>query len=163
MASGSHPDNYKMGVDDATKFAGGKCALIESRRDPQSGFGTLMQKVHADFCLNKKMRLSAQIKSEEVGWAALWMRIDGEDGEILGFDNMQKNPIKGTTDWNYYECVLDVPPGAKAVAFGVLMSGDGKVWFSKVALEQASDDVEVTGTKEDIQARQQPVNMCFQE
>ncbi|MBP6747857.1 AraC family transcriptional regulator, partial [bacterium] len=64
---------------------------------------------------------------------------------------------------NYYECVLDVPPGAKAVAFGVLMSGDGKVWFSKVALEQASDDVEVTGTKEDIQARQQPVNMCFQE
>ncbi len=164
MASGSHPDSYKMCVDDTTKFADSRCALIESRRHPQSGFGTLMQKVHADFCLGKKMRLSTQIKSEEVGWAALWMRIDGEDGEILGFDNMQKNPIKGTTDWNYYECVLDVPSGAKAVAFGVLLSGNGKVWFSKVALEPASDDVEVTDTKKDmIQARQQPVNMCFEE
>lgn len=163
MASGSHPDNYKMCVDDATKFAGGKCALIESRRDPQSGFGTLMQMVHADYCLGKRMRLSAQIKSEEVAWAALWMRIDGEDGEILGFDNMQKNPIKGSTDWNYYECVLDVSSGAKAVAFGVLLSGEGKVWFSKVAIEPASDDVEVTDTKDNIEARQQPVNMCFEE
>ncbi|MFA6210024.1 MAG: hypothetical protein WC714_11425 [Candidatus Obscuribacterales bacterium] len=163
MASGSNPDIYKMCVDDATKFAGGKCALIASRREGQRGFGTLMQMVHADFCLGKKMRLSAQIKSEDVSWAALWMRIDGEDSEVLGFDNMQKNPIKGTTDWNYYECVLDVPPGAKAVAFGVLLSGEGKVWFSKVALETASDDVEVTDTKEDIQERLQPVNMCFEE
>ncbi len=163
IASGSHPENYKMCVDDSTKFAGGKCALIESHRDPQGGFGTLMQKVHADFSLGKKMRLSAQIKSEEVGWAALWMRIDGKDGEILGFDNMQKNPIIGTTDWNYYECVLAVPSGAKAVAFGVLLSGEGKVWFSNVALEPASDDVEVTDTKDDFEARQQPVNMCFQE
>jgi len=163
MASGSHPDNYKMCVDDTTKFAGCKCALIESHRDPQSGFGTLMQMVHADFCLGKKMRLSAHIKSEEVGLAALWMRIDGGDGEILGFDNMQNNPITGTTDWNYYECVLDVPLDAKAVAFGVLLSGHGRVWFSQVTLEQASDDVEVTARKEDVQARDQPMNMCFEE
>jgi hypothetical protein len=163
MARGSHPENYKMYVDGATEFAGGKCALIESLRDPQVGFGTLMQTVYADFCLGEKMRLSAQIKSEEVGWAALWMRIDGADGEILGFDNMQENPINGTTDWNSYECVLDVPLGAKSVAFGVLMSGEGKVWFSEVVLEPASDDVEVTDTKADIQARQQPVNMCFEE
>jgi hypothetical protein len=163
MARGSHPENYKMSVDDATKFAGGKCALIESFRDPQVGFGTLMQSVYADFCLGKKMRLSAQIKSEDVGWAALWMRIDGADGEILGFDNMQTNPINGTTDWNYSECVLDVPLGSKSLSFGVLMSGEGKVWFSEVVLEPASDDVEVTDTKEDIQAREQPVNMCFEE
>jgi hypothetical protein len=122
-----------------------------------------MQSVYADFCLGKKMRLSAQIKSEDVGWAALWMRIDGADGEILGFDNMQTNPINGTTDWNYYECVLDVPLGSKSLSFGVLMSGEGKVWFSEVVLEPASDDVEVTDTKEDIQAREQPVNMCFEE
>jgi len=143
--------------------SGTKCALLCSTTDAIDGFGTLMQMVHADFCLGKKMRLSAQIKSEVVAWAALWMRIDGADGEILGFDNMQKNPIKGCTDWNYYECVLDVSSGAKAVAFGVLLSGEGKVWFSKVALEPASDDVEVTDTKEDIEARQQPVNMCFEE
>ncbi|CAN5163314.1 hypothetical protein BH11CYA1_BH11CYA1_49940 [soil metagenome] len=163
MASGSQPDNYKMCVDDATKLDGGKCALIESRSVPQSGFGTLMQMVQADFLPGQKMRLSAQIKSEVVGWAALWMRIDGENGEILGFDNMQRNPITGTTDWNYYECVLAVPLGAKAVAFGVLMSGEGKVWFSKVALEPASDDVEVTGDEEELEAKQQPVNMRFEE
>lgn len=163
IAGGSHPDNYKMNVDGATEFAGGKCALIESLCDPKVGFGTLMQTVYADFCLGKKMRLSAQIKSEEVGLAALWMRIDGADGEILGFDNMQKNPINGTTDWNYYECVLNVPLESKSVAFGVLLSGEGKVWFSEVVLEPVSDDVEVTDTKADIEARLQPVNMCFEE
>ncbi|MBS2009540.1 MAG: hypothetical protein JST01_20975 [Cyanobacteria bacterium SZAS TMP-1] len=32
------------------------------------------------------------------------------------------------------------PSGVKAVAFGALLSGEGKVWYSKVALEQASDN-----------------------
>lgn len=163
VASGSHPESYKMCLDDSTKYAGSKSALIECTGDGRGGFGTLMQTVHADFCRGKKMRLSAHIKSEGVSWAALWMRIDGADGEILGFDNMQRNPINGTTDWNYYECVLAVPPAATAVAFGVLLSGEGKVWLSKVALEPASDDVEVTDTKGDIQPRQAPVNMSFEE
>lgn len=163
IASGSHPETYKMYVDAATKFAGGKCALIKSHGARQDGFGTLMQSVDAEFCLGKKMRLSAQIKSEEADWAALWMRIDGEGGKVLGFDNMQRNPINGTTDWNYYECVLAVPWGAKAVAFGVLLSGEGKVWFSKVALEPASDDVEVTDKREILEVRQKPVNLNFEE
>lgn len=163
VASGSHPDKFKMCVDSETTLEGANCALIEAQSGAQKGFGTFMQMVDADFCRGKRMRLSARIKTEEADWAALWMRIDGEDGEVLGFDNMQKNPIKDTTDWNYYECVLDVPDKSKNIAFGVLLSGKGKVWFSKVAVDEVSGAVESTDIKEILSEHQGPQNLRFEE
>ncbi len=162
IASGSNPKEFKMCIDGSTKYAGSKCAMIKALKETAE-FGTLMQMVNADFALGKNMRLSAHIKSENAGSAALWMRIDGANGEILGFDNMQGNPITDTTDWNYYECVLHVPLTAKSIAFGVLLGGKGSIWISKVALEQAPDDAEITGTISAAQAQQVPINMSFEE
>jgi len=50
--------------------------------------------------------LSGYIKSEDVnGWSGMWMRIDGESNQQLGFDNMRDRAIKGTTDWKIYVIV----------------------------------------------------------
>jgi hypothetical protein len=37
--------------------------------------------------------------------------VDYYDVEVLAFDNMRRNPIKGTKDWAKYEIVLYVPAG----------------------------------------------------
>ncbi len=161
--AGSHPDRFKMCVDFREMMDGSRCALIEALSARTTGFGTLMQQVEATSYVGKRVRLSAKIKTEEVGWAALWMRIDGPDGEILGFDNMQHNPIKDTTDWNYYECILDVPDTSDKIAFGVLLSGGGKTWFTKVALDAVSSDVETTDIKHILSEQNKPVNLSFEE
>jgi hypothetical protein len=109
------------------------------------------------------MRISAHIRTKDAGWAALWMRIDGPDGKHLGFDNMQKNPIKGTTDWNQYECVLDVPDESTNLAFGLLLSGQGKAWLSNVAVDEVSQDVPTTDQKEILDRSSKPRNLNFEE
>jgi hypothetical protein len=98
--AGSHPQNYEQGI---VTHNGKKSGYLKAQVVQSGGFGTLMQMFKADSYRNKRMRLSAAVKSEGVeNWAGLWMRIDGPE-ETLGFDNMQNRPIKGTTSWQKYE------------------------------------------------------------
>lgn len=77
----------------------------------------------ADSYRGKRMSFSAVVKSADVeNWAGLWMRIDGPFERSLGFDNMQNRSIKGTTNWQKYGVVLDVPMESINIAFGILLS-----------------------------------------
>ena len=82
----------------------------------------------------KRITLSGFIKTEMVtdGYAGLWMRIDPS----IAFYNMNKNGIKGTTDWTKYEITLDMnPEKTKQIVVGGLLTGKGKMWI---------DDLKVT-------------------
>ena len=69
------------------------------------------------------------------------MRIDGpmqpgsNAAAMLGFDNMQSRPIKGTADWKQYDVVLDVPNEARGIAFGILLAGAGQAWMDDLQFE----------------------------
>ena len=148
VKAGSHPAEYDMGLDATVRHDGKGSGFIKATATELHGFGTLMQTAGPGEYRGKRVRLSAYVKSEKVqsGWAGLWFRIDGaKQGDVLGFDNMQQRPIKGTTDWKRYEIVLDVPDGASALAFGVLLSGDGQVWMDDFKFDVVTPDVSVTG------------------
>ena len=57
---------------------------------------------------------------------------------------MQGRPIKGTTDWQKYEVVLDVPQESVAIAFGILLTGKGQAWLSEVQFEEVGAEVPTT-------------------
>lgn len=76
----------------------------------------------------KKITLTGYIKTENVtdGYAGLWMRIDPS----IAFDNMNKNGVKGTTDWTKYEITLEMnPEKTKQIVIGGLLVGKGKMWL----------------------------------
>ena len=117
-----------------------------------------MQVFKADNYQDKRLHLSAFVKADDVKeWAGLWMRIDGDHGEMLGFDNMEDRPIKGTADWEKVEIVLDVPKSAYEIAFGLLLRGSGQVWLDYIEFETVSKDIDVT--KKQIMT---PVNLDFE-
>lgn len=158
--AGSHPADYELGIDSEETFEGKNSGYLRSRRSEAEGFGTMMQMFKANNYRSKRMSFSAVVKSEEVeNWAGLWMRIDGPSKSTLGFDNMQNRPIRGTTDWQQYSVVLDVPPESIDIAFGILLDGPGQVWLSDVQFREAGQDVPTTnmsGTRE-----AQPGNLDF--
>ena len=157
--AGDHPQDYEQGIDTDIVFNNKKSAYLRSKGQEAEGFGTLMQTFKADAYLNKRLRFSAYVRSEEVeGWAGLWMRIDGPEGRMLGFDNMQTRPIKETTDWQQYEIVLDIPQESVNVAFGILLSGSGQVWLSNLQFIEVSSDVPTTSI---AQTYEQPQNLDF--
>jgi hypothetical protein len=163
--AGSNPQEYEIGIGANMAYNGKNSGYIKAKSAEPGGFGTMMQMFEATNYLNKRMSFSAYVKSESIeSWAGLWMRIDGPDQQgPLGFDNMQNRPIKGTTDWQKYEIVLDVPPESVALAFGILLQGKGQAWLSAVQFEEIGIDVPTTNSAESGELPDKPGNLDFSE
>jgi hypothetical protein len=120
-----------------------------------------MQDFRADKYAGKRVRFSAFAKSDGVGdWAGLWMRVD-KDKDSVAFDNMQDRAIKGTTGWQKYEVVLDVPQDATGIFFGVLLAGPGTVWLNSAKIEVVGLDVPTTGKSSKLPDG--PTNLNFED
>jgi hypothetical protein len=159
--AGSNPAGYETGLDPQTSYRGFPSAYLKARAPATDGFGTLMQEFNAGQYAGKRVRLTASVKAENVDdWAGLWMRVD-KGSKAVSFDNMRDRPIKGTTPWQDYEVILDVPQDATQIAFGVLLSKAGAVWMSGVRFEEVGMDVPATG-KAPKQLPDGPVNLNFE-
>ena len=90
-----------------------------------------------------KIKLTGYIKTENVtGTAGLWMRLDGENYKVYGFDNMQDRPIKGTTDWHEYSIELDYDENnVKSIVVGGLITGTGKLWMDNLHISIDGIDI----------------------
>jgi hypothetical protein len=162
LLSGTKPAEYEVGVDADQTYQKHASAFLKSRQASVAGFGTLMQQFAAEQYLGKRVRISGAVKSDEVkGWAGLWMRVD-KGKEVVAFDNMQDRPIKGTTDWQRYEVVLEVPADATGISFGILLDGAGEVWLSSTKFEIVGLDVPTTSLGEK-KLPDNPVNLEFAE
>jgi len=160
--AGSKPAFYDTGVDAQVSYNGHPSAYLKSKESQIDGFGTLMQDFRAEHYLGKRVRFSVFVKTADVqAWAGLWMRID-KDSQQLAFDNMQNRPIKGTTDWQKYDVVLDVPQNATGIFFGVLLDGTGQVWISNAKFEIVQPEVQTTGGSIAPAMPDEPSNLNFE-
>lgn len=141
--AGRNPLNYKITVQDDD---GEECIVMASEDGGENGFGNLMQTFTAENYLNKRIRFSGKIKTDDAKYGAmLWMRVDGTDNtKSLAFDNMQGRQPKGTTDWENYEIVLDVPENAVAINIGMMLSKEGKAFFKDLNFEEVDSSVQTT-------------------
>lgn len=160
--AGSKPTEFEAGVDGSQALQGHTSAYLKSKDTKVDGFGTLMQSINAEGYRGKKVRLSGLVKSEEVlGWAGLWMRVD-QGESMVAFDNMQDRPIKGTTGWQRYDVVLDVPKDATGISFGILLAGTGEVWLNNTKFDVVEAETPVTKS-DDRKLPDKPVNLEFVE
>lgn len=146
--NGARPEMYVVGVDSNETWGGMPSAYVQSlASNVENGFGGMMQTTAAENYVGKRVRLSGWIKTEDAnqGGGHLWLRIDGQErGQMLGFDNMDNRPAKGTSDWQEASVVLDVPAGASALAYGFFVSGGGKMWVNGQKIEEVGPDVPTT-------------------
>jgi hypothetical protein len=146
ILAGSAPSKYEIGVEENSE-RNGKVGFLKSTKTKIKGeFGTIMQSFFPEEYLGKRLKLSVYIKSEDVkDWAGMWMRVDGEKGKTLSFDNMQTRPIEGSTVWKQYQIILDVPKESINLSYGVLLSGTGKVWMDSFEFEVVTNTSTTTG------------------
>jgi hypothetical protein len=165
--AGNSPESYEIGIEYNAE-RNGKVAYMKSTQSKIKGFGTMMQSFVPNDYLGKTVKLSGYIKSKDViGWSGMWMRIDGaicenKKSKMLGFDNMEDRPIKGTTKWTLYEIVLEVPTEAKNISYGVLTSGTGVVWMDDFKFEIV-DKSTLTSKRQNSLNLDKPTNTSFEE
>ena len=70
---------------------------------------------------------SITVKTTNVeGQAKLWFRLDDKNGGQIQLKHSA--PLKGTNGWNIYSLTTpNIPYNASVIAFGVFLSGAGKV------------------------------------
>jgi len=146
--AGSHRQAYELTQAGDPRHPGAVIQMLRCTGDAGGGFGTVMTSVDAADYRRRRVRCAGEVRADSVTeWSGLWMRVDGkEQGDTLGFDNMQDRPLKGTFDWRRVAVVLDVPSEANRLAFGVLLQGRGAVQLADVRLQPVGADVAVTGT-----------------
>jgi len=123
-------------VCDNTYAYSGKSSLRMVYNSGES-FGVATSTFPLEDALGKRLKFIGYIKSENIttGYAGLWMRVDGENGQILAFDNMYDRGVTGTKNWQKYQIEFDVSNEAKNINFGALLSGNGKAWFDAFSFE----------------------------
>ncbi len=162
--AGSAPQDYEAGTRTAAAGPPLSVAFLRSNGHvstvAQERFGTMMQSFSADRYAGHRVRLSADVKADDLsGWAGLWMRAD-QESKTVAFDNMQNRAIRGNQDWRHYEVVLDIPPQATSLHLGVLLAGGGEVDVSDVKFEVLPDSrIPQIGP---VPMQTSPVNLDFE-
>lgn len=89
--------------------------------------------------------------------------MDGQFSVTLKLDNMQNRPIRGTSEWNLYSCVLDVPVETEIINIGILLSGRGHVWMDNASFQEVDRNVPVTDFEFGKEYPDHPENLSFEE
>ena len=130
-------ESYRAAVDCNVAYEG-RCSLrFEGDRTSERRFLAASRRAPVDRAAGHVAVLSGMICTENVegGRAGFWMRIDGAAGRMIALENMQASGPSGNTAWRRYTVALDVPPEAKQIVFGPILSGSGRAWFDDVHLE----------------------------
>jgi hypothetical protein len=143
--TGSNVDAYQIRCDDMISSCDVPILRTKLGAKEPLGVGSLTHVESAVPWRGHRLRLRAELRTGRVeGWAALWMRIDGADGRVLAFDNMQDRSLRGTTSYTSTTVVLEVPPDAVQLGFGVLLHGPGAVFIRELVFEEVTRDVATT-------------------
>jgi len=123
---------------DEQQFEAAQPAYADAAKPQQVArreFGIATGSFPIEAARGKKLSFSGWIKVEKLdGYAGLWFRADGPNQKTLAFDNMQRQLISGTRDWQRYSIELSVPAETVNINFGVLMPGTGKAWFDDLTI-----------------------------
>jgi len=168
----ANPHEYDSAVDPGMFYNGKPSTYIKSKQGVRAtALGSIVQEVKVAAYAGKRIRLSANLRSEGVQeWGGLWMRVDDANRpqkgfpSSVGFDDMHDRSIKGTTGWQNYSVVVDVPPGATGIYIGLALVGPGELWMNDHKVEVVGPNVPVTGKPID-QPRplgQVPRNLSFE-
>ncbi|WP_026934037.1 S41 family peptidase [Christiangramia echinicola] len=126
--------NYQIEKDSLNSYSGEYAAKISSGENGSS-FGSIAYRIPARY-KGHTLKLEGYIKTENVtnGFAGLLIRVDGLAGS-LAFNNMKRQQLSGTNDWEKYKVFVRFPENAKTIYVGGILTGSGIAWFDNLKLE----------------------------
>lgn len=94
----------------------------------------------------KRIRISGWIKANDVReCAGLEMYVYSAGGELRATDQMVcVRPIHGTTDWQEYQIVRDIPQDAARIFVSAILFCSGEIWTDDFRVEAVGSDVPLT-------------------
>ncbi len=152
-----------VGTESSRKYKNRLDIARKSKKIGSQPFVTLMQTILADKYRGHRVLFSGYLRVRNTaGKASLWMRVDGPDGRVMGFDNlMKKQALSGNSSWQKKTVVMDIPSEAATINLGILLSGAGTVETSDLKFKIVEKNVPVTAKTENDYYPRSPMNLNF--
>jgi hypothetical protein len=137
--------HYQMALERDGADGRKRVVTIQSTTPVGSKYYMLTQTIDASAFHGKRLRLRGRMRTNALlRQAGLFMRVDGGHGEVVAYDNMRERPVKGTTPWQEYQVVLDIPAGSRAIAVGGWLTGGGGISLADLRLDVVDRTIPVT-------------------
>lgn len=135
----SMAESYPVIVDSTIKHNGNYSLKLYSAKKG-AAFGSCSMIIPSAYT-GKQIVLKGFLKTDNViGWAGLWMRLDGPEGS-LAFDNMMNRGITGTNDWKEFSISLPLSEDVEKIFIGGLLAGEGAIWVDDLSIQIDDKDL----------------------
>jgi hypothetical protein len=127
---------YLFTSDDSTAWSGTFSARISSRvAQPNPAGAAFCQTLSAARLKGQRVEYSIHLRTRDaVPGAHIVFRAERADGRVVAFYNMAERWVRGTTDWNRFSVVIDVPENAAVIFVGATLVGTGTLWMDDAGL-----------------------------
>jgi len=87
----------------------------------------------------KTLLLSGEVKTEEVGEAAVWLQCFRKNPArvLAAWTTSASTPLSGTQDWKHVELDAEVPAGTDFIVVRCVLKGSGTAWFDAISVTEA--------------------------
>ena len=131
QSSETVPGEYRVGSDRCVVYSGKASLFIRSLKHDPQGMMDVYQEFLAARYLGKRIRFSGALRS--AGMA------DGVGQLCVSVDQLTRMvTTRGSSGWNHYQIVFDVPPDAQAIQLRIRVNGAGTLWADALRFEEAS-------------------------
>lgn len=154
LLRGTGPDGYEVRSDRHEVLSGSASVSIASRTNERAATksGSLMQTIVAGDLAGKRVELSIRTRAQAFRRDfELWMRATDSAGVVIAYDEAQSDYGKAS-EWQTVTTVMDIPWSAAEIAYGVTLTGPGKIWLDGAQLR-------VTQKIADLSARMRPAKL----
>lgn len=112
-----------------------KSGYLKAQVPQPLGFADLRQAILAENYQNRRIRLSADIKTDGIEQqAGLYLRVI-DPAMTRSPEERQQVAFEGTRDWTRSERQVEVPPESIDILFRISLTGNGQIWVANVQLE----------------------------
>ena len=130
-------NSYRISLDSIEKHSGRFSLKMEKLNNRnETSFGVFTGTLPIEIFAGKNVEYRGWIKTKDVknGYAGLWLRVDGENMEVLGFDNMYDRGLTGDNEWTQVSIKIEISSEAININYGGVFPGEGVAWFDNLEL-----------------------------
>jgi RNA polymerase sigma factor (sigma-70 family) len=128
-------------ADDSQNTAFDPATANGSYKKTDNSFSTQYIVSDRSVLYGKHVRITFWLKTRSVrGWVGTFVIILGTDSRHMQCDDMSDRPIRGTTDWQQYEIVTDLPNEPCIIYLGPDLYGPGELWADDFRIDLAPAD-----------------------
>ncbi|MEC8325119.1 MAG: hypothetical protein VX100_03235 [Pseudomonadota bacterium] len=89
--------------------------------------------------IGKKLKFSAEIKSQDSEYSSIWLRVNDSE-KVIAFDNATDRSLIGTKEWTHFQVILPVKPGAESIYAGLIQGAKGSMSARNISFSITDED-----------------------